>query len=264
MVYIPNPIKEIIGNRKYEENDVGMSESTVLMFPEYVLKIQKQGADTDNEWEMVSKLKNKLPVPGIPAYIVENGMAYTLMTRVKGKMLCDEEYLNAPERLLDLMARGLRMLWSVDVKECPSKVSPLTERLQTARYRVEHNMVDMDNVEPDTFGPDGFRDAEELLCWLEQNRPEEDIVLTHGDFCLPNLFAEEDEFSAFIDLGKMGPADRWQDLAIAIRSLKDNAAGVFTHGHRYFDFEPGMLLDRLGIPMDEEKNRYYKLLDELF
>lgn len=64
-------------------------------------------------------------------------------------------------------------------------------------------MVDMENVEPDTFGPNGFSNQEELLVWLEKNRPQEDIVLTHGDFCLPNVFIDNDKISGFIDFGKM-------------------------------------------------------------
>ena len=62
------------------------------------------------------------------------------------------------------------------------------------------------------------------------NRPEEDIVLTHGDFCLPNVFVKDGAISGFIDLGKMGPADRWQDIAIAIRSLEHNFNGKYTDG----------------------------------
>ena len=264
MLYIPQQIKDIIGNQKYDQNNIGMSESTVLMFPEYVLKIQKQSAETENEYEVCSKLQDKIPVPKIPAYCVENGIAYTLMTRVTGRMLCDEEYLYAPQRILDLVAQGIKQLWSVDVKDCSGKVSLLDERLKSARYNVEHGLVDLENVEPETFGPDGFQSPEELLSWLERNRPEEDIVLTHGDFCLPNIFASEDRISGYIDLGKMGPADRWQDIAIALRSLEHNAAGYYNEGKPYFEFEPNMLLDRLGIEMDREKNTYYRLLDELF
>ena len=107
--------------------------------------------------------------------------------------------------------------------------------------------MDLDNVEPETFGPNGFANPEELLIWLEKNRPEEDTVLTHGDFCLPNIFAENNRISGFIDLGKMGPADRWQDLAIALRSLEHNFSGRYNDGKSYFEFEPGMLLDELGM-----------------
>ena len=92
----------------------------------------------------------------------------------------------------------------------------------------------------------------------------DDIVLTHGDYCLPNIFAKGDCISGFIDLGKAGPADRWQDIAIAIRSLDHNFDGRYFDGKPIFDFKPQMFLDTLGVEMNEEKYRYYYLLDELF
>ena len=119
-------------------------------------------------------------------------------------------------------------------------------------------------LEPETFGKGGFKDPRELLEWLKNNRPPEDIVLTHGDYCLPNIFANGDRISGFIDLGKVGPADRWQDIAIAIRSLDHNFDGRYFSGEPIFDFKPQMFLDALGVEMNEEKYRYYYLLDELF
>lgn len=264
VLYIPQDMKNIIGGQNYFVNEVGMSESKVLVFPEHVLKIQKHTSETDNEKNMAAWLKGSAPVPGISAYCVEEDTAYTLMSRVRGQMLCTEEYLKNPSRLIKLVADGLRTLWAVDVSGCPYNVSRLDNRLKEARHNVENHLVDMENVEPETFGPNGFSEPEELICWLEQNRPEEDIVLTHGDFCLPNIFAEGDLLTGFIDLGKMGPADRWQDLAIAIRSLEHNFSGKYHNGNPYFEFEPYMLLDELGVEMDETKNRYYMLLDELF
>ena len=43
------------------------------------------------------------------------------------------------------------------------------------------------------FGCQGKTDkwtirATELINWLYDNKPEEDFVLSHGDFCLPNIF----------------------------------------------------------------------------
>lgn len=264
MLYIPEKIKNIVGNQTYTRNDIGMSGSDVLIFPKHVLKIQKRTVETDNEHDIVAWLSGRVPVPEIPEYIVEKETAYTLMTRVNGKMLCDEEFLNNPAKLIKYVAEGIKLLWKVNVSDCPFIVSRLDERLKEARLNVENGMVDLDNVEPETFGPNGFSNPEELLIWLEQNRPEEDIVLTHGDFCLPNIFVDNNKVSGFIDLGKMGPADRWQDLAIALRSMEHNFSGRYNNGKSYFKFEPQMLLNELGIEMDEAKNKYYMLLDELF
>ena len=156
------------------------------------------------------------------------------------------------------------MMWEIDISSCPCNASRLTQRLKAAEHNVRNGLVDIENTEPETFGPGGFNGPEELLEWLKNNRPPEDIVLTHGDFCLPNIFAKGKDITGFIDLGKMGPADRWQDIAIAIRSLDHNFDGRYTDGKRIFDFKPQMLLDALDIEFDEEKYRYYILLDELF
>ena len=156
------------------------------------------------------------------------------------------------------------MLWETDASDCPCSVSSLTNRLMAAEYNVAHGLVDIENTEPETFGEGGFKNPGELLGWLKNNRPPEDIVLTHGDYCLPNIFAKGDRISGFIDLGKAGSADRWQDIAIAIRSLDHNFDGRYSNGKPIFDFKPRMFLDALGVEMNEEKYRYYYLLDELF
>ena len=262
--YLPPAVRQVVENQEYTRNEVGMSDSDVLIFPGHVLKIQPRSPETDNEYDIVRWLGGRLPVPEIPVYTVENGTAYTLMTRVPGGMLCGEEYMRSPELLVKLAADALKALWSVDISGCPDGVSRLTERLKEAEYNVEHGLVDMDNVEPETFGPDGFGSPEELLQWLCDNRPEEDIVFTHGDLSLPNVFAQGDKISGFIDLGKAGPANRWQDIAICLRSLHHNFAGVYTGGKGWPGYEPQMLFDALGIEPDEEKIRYYILLDELF
>jgi len=43
------------------------------------------------------------------------------------------------------------------------------------------------NVEPETYGENGFENPEEFLQWLKENRPDEELTFSHGDFCLPNI-----------------------------------------------------------------------------
>ncbi|MBM6667374.1 phosphotransferase [Lacrimispora saccharolytica] len=81
---------------------------------------------------------------------------------------------------------------------------------------------------------------------------------------MPNVFADGDRISGFIDLGKAGKADRWQDLAICYRSLKHNFEGRYNGGFPYPGYHPDMLFEKLGIRPDWEKLKYYLLLDELF
>ena len=54
------------------------------------------------------------------------------------------------------------------------------------------------------------------------NQPKEELVFTHGDYCLPNSFIKDNKTVGFIDLGNAGIADKWQDLALCIRSLEHN------------------------------------------
>ena len=262
--FLSETIQRAVGVKKYTIDKTGESGSEVRIYDNYVLKIQPRSPETDNEYQIVRWLNGHLPVPSVLSYEIHSGLAYTLMTKAEGKMLCDMDYLQKPELVIDIAAKGLKMLWETDVSDCPYSVSRLTNRLKAAEYNVTHGLVDIENTEPETFGDGGFKNPEELLEWLINNRPPEDIVLTHGDYCLPNIFAKGDSISGFIDLGKAGPADRWQDIAIAIRSLDHNFGGRYTDGKRIFDFKPQMLLDALGIGMNEEKYRYYILLDELF
>lgn len=261
---LPENIQAIVGTKEYSLDNVGMSDSEVRIYDKFVLKIQPQSEETNNESAIAKWIGNQIPIPTILEYCVVNGMSYTLMTKIDGKMLCSVEYLGQPEKLINLAAQGLKQLWKIDVKDCQYQASRLNERLKNAEYNVLHNLVDLYNVEPETFGPNGFANPKELLNWLKNNRPDEDIVLTHGDYCLPNIFVKENEISGFIDIGKMGPADRWQDIAIAIRSLKHNFDGKYTDGKKIFNFKPQMFLDALGVDFDNQKYKYYFLLDELF
>lgn len=184
------------------------------------------------------------------------------MSKVPGKMSCDEYFLEHPQELLALLAKALKMLWSVDISDCPRN-RDIDAELQEAKYRIENNLVDLDNVEPTTFGEGGFKNPQALLEWLEENRPDYEPVLSHGDFCLPNIFIEDGKISGFIDLGDTGIGDKWRDIALCYRSLQHNFDGSFG-GKVYPDFNPDMLFDALGIEPNREKLRYYILLDELF
>jgi kanamycin kinase len=88
-----------------------------------------------------------------------------------------------------------------------------------------------------------------------QNIPSADkLVVCHGDACAPNtLIADNGRWSGHVDLGDLGVADRWADLAIATWSTEWN-------------YGPGweqLLLDAYGIKPDAERTRYYRLLWEL-
>lgn len=262
-IWLPRNIELAVKDLPYRRDKVGMSGSEILIFDDMVLKIQERSAETDNEFKVIKWLNGRLPVPEIIEYGEAEGKVYCLMTKMPGLMACDKSYLEDFGTLIDLTVQAMEMLWSVDIADCPC-CCLLDARLEAAAYNVHNNLVDMENTEPETFGEGGFASPEELLLWLCDNRPKEEPVFSHGDFCLPNIFAENGRVTGFIDLGKMGVADRWQDIALCYRSLKDNFEGKYSGGGKYGGFYPEMLFERLGIGEDPEKLRYYILLDELF
>lgn len=251
---IPESIKNRIGGRKYIKDSVGMSASAVLCFDDMVLKTGVR----ENEVSMMKWLDGRLPVPKVLAY--ENGCL--LMSKMGGAMLCGTEYMNNPKRLVKLLAEALHMLWEVDITACPCDMR-LDKKLKMAEYRVENNLCSMEDAEPETFGKGGFADPEQLLRWLTDDKPPEAPVLSHGDFCLPNIFALGGEISGFVDFGKCGAADKYCDLALCYRSLMHNAGGKCT-GTAVKNLNAPALFAELGITPDMERIKYYILLDELF
>lgn len=263
LLLIPDKIKKLIAGKKYTIDDMGKSGSTILIFEDCVLKIlDSRLHDEESSVEVLNWLKGKLPVPEVLAFEKNGNYQYLLMTRIPGEMSCSEYYMEHPEELLPLLAQALKMLWATDTTGCP-KIRDLDTELKAARYRVENNLVDIDDAEPDTFGPNGFENPAALLKWLEENKPDAEPVLSHGDFCLPNIFLKDGKVSGFIDCGDTAIGYKWKDIALCYRSLKHNFDGTFG-GKVYPDFNPDSLFDALGIEPDWEKIKYYILLDELF
>ena len=258
---LPAELAGRLEHKPFFQNTTGLSGAGVLMFDDCVLKIAPADQTAAREADMTAWLEGKLPVPKVLHRCVENGTAYLLMSRLEGEMSCEDFYMERPDLLCKLLAEGLKGLWQVDTRDCPCRFS-LEDRLLMAEDNVRHGRCETERVEKDTYGPNGFRDPAHLLQWLKDHRPPVDPVLSHGDFCLPNLFFKEERVSGYLDLGFCAVADRYQDIALCWRSLLHNADG--TYGPIYPDIHPDRLFRALGLTPDRHKLRYYILLDELF
>lgn len=261
-MYIPDSIKAHIKNEAWTADHIGLSGDSVLLFSDKVLKIRENTEDALREVRAMQWLRGRLSVPEVIAHACTEEKSYLLMSRLNGEMACSGRFLEQFPLLVERLAGALKELWRIPVADCPLNCS-LDWKLQEAEFRVEQDLVDPSQVEPETFGPGGFETPRALLQWLKDHRPAEDLVLSHGDFCLPNLFLEDDGTVSFIDLGSCGAADRWQDLALCFRSLTWNSRGEFG-GKIYQGNDPSLLFQKLGIRPDWKKMRYYTLLDELF
>ena len=264
MAYFPLPeeLQAVLGDAVPVSDTVGLSSSSVFLYPDKVLKISPAGPSSGNEIRMLRWLQGKIPVPEVICSLRSDDMDYLLMERLAGRMSCSPDLTEDPEQLVLLLADAMRLWWSLDPTDCPSDQG-LDRKLAVAEANVVSGAVDPALTDPRTFGPGVFSSPEDLLRWLKENRPPEDLTVTHGDFCLPNVFFSGTRLSGFLDLSLSGTADRWTDIALCWRSLRDNLHGRYASRHTLKEGED-LLFGALGIAPDEERMRYYLLLDELF
>lgn len=260
---IPQELTAYLEGRDCRTESIGRSGASVYIFSDRVLKIEKTSPSADREAGILAYLEGKLPAPRILAFARQEGKNYLLMTRLTGNMACAESALRRPEEAVCALADGLRQLWSIGLTDCPFS-SRLEGKLKAAGERIEQGQVNQDELDEHTLGAGGFADVASLYRYLCDNRPSEDLVFTHGDYCLPNIFAAGRKTVGFLDLGSAGVADRWQDISLCIRSLGYNLRVFGNCPESEIRSLTTRLFGELGLAPDPEKIRYYTLLDELF
>ncbi len=123
-----------------------------------------------------------------------------------------------PEQLVRMLATALRQLHDLPPSACPFDC-----RLPTAMAHVETRrrcgQIDTTKL-PVEYA---HHTAETAVRALRRDLPAaEDLVITHGDYCVPNIVFDGDRLSGFVDVGALGVADRWRDLAVATWSIERN------------------------------------------
>lgn len=87
--------------------------------------------------------------------------------------------------------------------------------------------------------------------WADDGGDMDRLVIAHGDACVPNtIIGAGGAFVGHVDLGSLGVADRWADLAIASWSLEWN----FGPGYDTFFW------DAYGIEPDEARIAHFRRL----
>jgi len=208
---LPDKISKRIAGLNWTCDNVGMSDSTIYLFDEMVLKIEKASRSSDNEKQLLAWLNGKLPVPKIIETVTQDDYSFLLMSKLPGEMACSDNSLHNIEDAITALAKGLKMLWEVSIKNCPC-TSTVSDKLAQVKYYIDNNLIDMSNFGAEIFTTEGFADVSDLYNYLDQNRPVEDLVFSHGDYYLPNIFISGCDITGFLDLGYGGISDRWQDI----------------------------------------------------
>jgi kanamycin kinase len=192
-----------------------------------------------------------LPVPTVVRQGTEDAIEWLVTTALPGRDATHPELAQDPGALARILARGLRRFHDgAPVQGCPFDFR-LGPAIRHVRARLESGLIDSRRDFHEEFAHLTPTGAVELL---EATRPvSEDLVVCHGDFCLPNILIEEGQATGFVDLGELGVADRWWDLAVASWSLTWNLG-------------PGMeetFLAEYGASRDSDRVNFYRLLYDL-
>lgn len=191
-----------------------------------------------------------LPVPKVLDYGKKEGVEWLLTEALPGVVAVRKELMEDPASLVPILAEGLRTFHEAPIQNCPFDFR-LDQALAHVRARVDAGLIDPIrdfHPEHEHFTP------QEALKELEATVPAtEDVVLCHGDYCLPNVLIKAGRVSGYVDLGELGLADRWWDLAVATWSLTWNL------GSGWED----LFLETYGIEADPERTRYFRLLYDL-
>lgn len=239
------------------EDKVGRSKDGVYQLKSltdsYYLKVSSS-QEIINEEKAYRYLEGKLNVPKVYEFKQdENGKYYLLISEMKGKMLYELLQYDIRETII-LYARALKTIHALPYRDYPIKKN-IREIIRDIKYRLDDIRVEDLSECYQSLGVQ--KTYERLVSLMPEYR---DLVICHGDYSMPNILVGETV--GFIDLGSSGVDDRYQDIAIALRSLKYNLELI---GETYLPEHQQLFLDAYGIQtFNQEKYEFYFLLEEFF
>jgi kanamycin kinase len=205
------------------------------------------GIDLGKEVDRLQWAAPYTPVPrlldqgadGIAAWIVTAGMP--------GETAISDRWRAEAETAVTQIGRGLRALHDVlPVALCPFSWS-VEHRLAASRQLAAQGRLEL----ADWDGGNRDLGIDRALSVLSDPPPIDQLVVCHGDACSPNTLVDDDgRWAGHVDLGDLGVADRWADLAVATMSA------TWNYGSGWEE----TLLDAYGIAPDPERSRFYRLL----
>lgn len=259
---LTNSLNSLLSTHAHRRVFTGWSGAEAWCLPELAayLKIAPINSLSNlaYEREVLEWLDGKLTVPKVLGFEEAGGKHLILLSEIQG--VPGSEYAaansNDPaliERHVENAARAMRAVHELPIGGCQLK-QDIDVKLASALENIRRGFVDESNFDRENQG----RSAEEIYRELVEKKPSaEDLVFTHGDLCLPNYLVLDGEISGFIDFDRGGVADRYQDIALFLRSFGFNIGNGMDVSE--------VFCRAYGIDgLDEDKLYYYRLLDELF
>ena len=190
------------------------------------------------------------PVPRVLGLGADGDGSWLVTAALPGHNAVSQRWLADPRTAVIAIGEGLRAMHdALPVTDCPFSWMAQV-RIAAAQRAAAAGRLDTSDWAPGhlELGLEG------AIAQIQNIPPADKLVVCHGDACAPNtLITDNGRWSGHVDLGDLGVADRWADLAIATWSTEWN-------------YGPGweqVLLDAYGIKPDAQRTRYYRLLWEL-
>lgn len=147
-----------------------------------------------------------------------HGCDWMLTGRLSGEDCTAAQYMEQPERLVDLMAERLALLHAMPADGCPvpDHTSQYLARAEEGRRigRADPSFY------TDMFGSVSLDEIQRVI--VERRGLLHTDTLLHGDYCLPNIILDDWRFSGFVDLDSGGVGDRHVDVFWALWTLRFN------------------------------------------
>jgi kanamycin kinase len=190
------------------------------------------------------------PVPRVLGLGADDEGSWLVTAALPGSNAVSRQWLADPRTAVIAIGEGLRAMHdALPVTDCPFSWTA-QGRVAAAQRAAAAGYLDTSGWAPEhvELGIEG------TIAQVQNIPPADTLVVCHGDACAPNtLITDNGRWSGHVDLGDLGVADRWADLAIA----------TWSTGWNYGPGWEQVLLDAYGIKPDAERTRYYRLLWEL-
>lgn len=208
------------------------------------------GSELADEVERMRWLSPHSLVPEVVALHDDAEGSVLVTLPLRGENAVSPRWSAEPATAVRAIGVGLRSLhdWA-PAAECPFLWS-VADRIASAGARVAAGSTDPSMWHAEHSG----LSTREALGIVGEPPEVDRLVVCHGDACAPNTIIDDGgRWSGHVDLGALGVADRWADLAIATWSSEWNYGPGWQDG----------LLDAYGITPDHERIAYYRLLWDL-
>ncbi|MCR2813274.1 aminoglycoside 3'-phosphotransferase [Microbacterium sp. zg.Y1090] len=168
------------------------------------------------------------PVPHTLAWGADAADEWLVTSALPGRSAVDPRWVAEPAVAVRALGAGLRALHeALPAADCPYD------------WRVPARLAN------------AARRGIQVPAALSTPPPPDLLVVCHGDACAPNTLLDDDgRWTGHVDLGALGVADRWADIAVAAASC----------GWNYGPGWEDVLLGAYGIERDPQRMAYYAAL----